>query len=86
MLSLSPIKKNTLMYYVKGGLHRRKFIKINTTFKHMLYIQHLFVYTEREFSKTNTFYLLFFLFSYSCRGKLIQKRLKRKNEKKRKLF
>ena len=60
------------MYYVKGGLHRRIFVKINTIFKHMLYYQYSFVYTEKEFSKTNTFDLSFLLLSYSCQGELIQ--------------
>ena len=42
VLSLSAIwnaiiKKKILIYYVKVGLHGRKFIKINAIFKHMLY-------------------------------------------------
>ena len=43
------IKKNILMYCVKGGLHGGIFMKINSDF----------VYTEREFSKINTFDLSF---------------------------
>ena len=52
------------MHYVKGGLHGRIFMKINTIFEHMLYQHYFFVYTEREFS--------FLLLSYSCQGELIQ--------------
>ena len=46
-------------------------MNINTILKHMLYWQYSFVYTEREFSKTNIFDLSFHLFSYSCQGELI---------------
>ena len=71
-IRLLIIKKNILMYYVKGGLHGRIFMKINTILKHMLYYWYSFVYTEREFSKTNKLGLLFLLYSYSCRGELMQ--------------
>ena len=53
------------MYYVKGGLHGRVFMKINTILKHMLYWQYSFVYTEREFSKTITFDLQFELIHFN---------------------
>ena len=66
------VKKSMLIYYVKGGLHERIFMKINTVLKRMLYQQYSFVYTEREFSKSNTFGVLFLLFLYSCQGELIQ--------------
>ena len=44
---------------------------INTIFEHVILAVY-FVYTEREFSKTSTFDLFFLLFSYSCRGELVQ--------------
>ena len=31
------IKKNILIYYVKVGSHGRRFMNINTIFKHTLY-------------------------------------------------
>ena len=46
--------------------------------KHVLYQQYSFVYTEREFSKTNTFDLQFILFSYSCRGQQVYHKNKKK--------
>ena len=39
---------------------------------HMLYWLHSFVYTGRKFTKTNTFDFSFLLFSYFCRGELIE--------------
>ena len=56
------VKKSMLIYYVKGDLHERIFMKINTALKRMLYQQYSFVYTEREFSKSNTFGVCFYCF------------------------
>ena len=62
---LSPLpgylntKKNRLMYYIKGVLHGRIFMKINKINTHMLYWHYSFVYAEREFSKTKTLNLSF---------------------------
>ena len=48
-------------------------MKINTIFNtHMLYWLPSLVYTGRKFSKTNTFAFSFLLFSYYCRGELIE--------------
>ena len=52
----TTVKKNRF----KVGLHRRIFLKINTTFNtHMLYQHYSYVYTDKEFSKTNALDLSF---------------------------
>ena len=66
------IKNNKLMYHVMRGLHERISMKINTTLNARYTSSILLCILKREFSKTNTFDLSSLLFSYSCRGELIQ--------------
>ena len=53
---------------IKGEFTRKKFLKNNTTLNtYMLYQDYSFVYTEREFSKTNVLDLSFlFIFLSRC--------------------
>ena len=56
-------RKYVLMYYAKGGLHGRMFMKINFILKHILYLQYSLSILNKNIQKPTCLIFCFFCFN-----------------------